>query len=55
VIAVAGDRGLLAGIAAMCVYAADSPDDEDVETAIATLGNFPELLERYRNHQAVIQ
>jgi hypothetical protein len=33
----------------MCVYAADSPDDSDVETAIATLGNFPELLAAHRN------
>jgi hypothetical protein len=49
-----GDRKFLEGLAAMCVYAADSPDDDDVEAAIETLGNFPELLGQHRN-QAVTQ
>ena len=50
-IAAPGDRGFLEGVAAMCVYAADSPDESDVETAIATLANLPELLEEHRKRE----
>lgn len=50
-VAAIGDRAFLEGVAAMCVYAADSPDESDVETAIATLGNLQELLAEHRKRE----